>query len=408
MAKYNYDKKALRGLGVGDFLNEVKVREQHIAAGENKIPTSVYNPNRLAEQLHPHVQFGRVEKVIEHKDARTYVIAPNEEMGCTSLAYFRAGQYISFEITPGEAYMCKPYSLCSNPGNALGEKDNRYEITVKRTTNGWASDYILDNWKEGTATVMSGPLGEFYYERLRDARHVIAVAGGSGITPFLAMARAIAAGIEDFNLTILYGSRDSASILLKEELAECEAAAGGKVKVIHVLSGKKEKGYKYGFITADLIRKNAPKEPYSIFVCGPRAMYRFLEEEIARLELPRRLVRYELSGEYGDPTGDAAYPSETAGKEFSVKVWIRGESQNVVCKSEESLLHAMEAAGIKAPSDCRSGQCGWCHSRLIGGDVYIPESADGRRAGDKKFGWIHPCVSYPLSDVELEVFPLCK
>lgn len=63
----------------------------------------------------------------------------------------------------------------------------------------------------------------------------------------------------------------------------------------------------------------------------------------------------------------------------------------------------MEQAGIKAPPRCRSGQCSWCHSRLVSGEVFIPDEADGRREADKKFGWIHPCCTYPLSDIKLDV-----
>ncbi|HBH99517.1 MAG: 2Fe-2S iron-sulfur cluster-binding protein [Clostridia bacterium] len=59
--------------------------------------------------------------------------------------------------------------------------------------------------------------------------------------------------------------------------------------------------------------------------------------------------------------------------------------------------------GIAAPSHCRSGECGWCHSRLVAGDVYMPTSVDGRREADKKFGYIHPCVTFPLSDLTMEV-----
>ena len=87
---------------------------------------------------------------------------------------------------------------------------------------------------------------------------------------------------------------------------------------------------------------------------------------------------------------------------------MRGEEYVTECKSSQSLLDAMEKAGIRVPSDCRSGICGWCHSRLVSGEVYVPAKADGRRLADKKFGWIHPCSSYPLSDIEIEVFPLLE
>ena len=404
MSKYNYDKSALKGLGVSDFLNEVKVREAHIAEGENTTPTSIYNPNVVSAKLHPACQFGVVKKVIEHKDAKTYVIGPNTKMGTEKLAYFRAGQYVSVICEFDGAFMCRPYSICSNPKDAL--KKGTYEITIKKIDNGYASDYILNNWKKGTEVTLSGPLGQFYYERLRDSKNVVALAGGSGITPFLSMARAIAAGVEDFNLTILYGSRTSKDILLKEELDECVEKTKGKVKVVHVLSDDKKKAYENGFITAELIKKYAP-EDYSIFVCGPKAMYKFLEKEIKSLKLPRRKVRFELAGEYGDPTKDKTYPKKNNKEVYKVRVWTRGEYQDITCEASQTLLRAIEKAGIRVTSDCRSGQCGWCHSRLINGNVYIPESADGRRLADKKFGWIHPCATYPLSDVEMEVFPNC-
>lgn len=405
MAKYNYDKSVLKGLGVGPFLNEVKVRQEHIARGETKVPSSIYNPNVMAKKLHPSYQLGVISEVVDYGSAKKFVIKPNTEKYFNELAYFKAGQYLSIEVPFNGAYMCKPYSLCSNPSDARGDDNNTYAITVKRNENGYASTYILDNWKVGTELTMSGPLGQFTYERLRDSKNVIALAGGSGITPFVAMAHAVADGINDYNLTILYGNRDHENILLKDELDAIVTKANGKVKVVYVLSDDDAEGYEHGFITADLIKKYAP-EDYSIFVCGPKAMYKFVKGEIAKLNLPRRKVRYELSGEYGDPTGDEAYPKDKAGKTFNVKVWVRGESQDVKCASEETLLHAMETAGIRVPSDCRSGECGWCHSRLISGETYIPESNDGRRAGDKKFGWVHPCTTYPLSDIEIEVFPI--
>lgn len=405
MAKYNYDKSKLKGLTPFPFLGEVKTRNQHIEAADTALPKSVYNPNIIAVKLHPHVQFAKVAKVIDHGDAKSFVFVPDESKGTRSLAYFRAGQYVSLALDMDGVTANKPYSLRSNPKDALGEENNSYTLTIKHGKGAQGGEYILSHFDVGTEVAMSGPLGDFYYQDLRDAKHVVALAGGSGITPFFSMASAIADGIEDFDLTILYGSRTHDNILLKDELDEVAKRSNGKVKIVHVLSDETAEGYEHGFLTADLITKYASGD-YSVFVCGPKVMYSFLRGEIAKLNLPERRVRFELSGEFGDPAQDAAYPAEAAGKEFTITVSIRGEKTIVPCKAEQSLLRAMEGAGIRVPSDCRSGQCGWCHSRLISGEVFIPEEADGRRMADKKFGWIHPCSTYALSDVELEVFPL--
>ena len=398
--KYGYDKKLLKSLSVGPFLGQVKLREKMIAEASDELPTSVYNANVLAKKLHPHAQYAVVSAIAEHPGAKSYTLVPDTEKGTEALAYFRAGQYVSVALDIGEAKLNKPYTIRSCPKDAL---KGSYTLTVKRTAKGFASDYILDNWQVGTKVKLSGPLGEFYHQELRDAKQVVALAGGSGITPFYSMAEAIADGTEDFSLTVLYGSRTKDAILLGEELEAVAKRSGGKVKVVHVLSHEECDGCEKGFLTAELIRKYAPEGDYSIYVCGPKAMYSFLDQELPKLGLKARRIRKELPGEYGDPTGDAAYPKEAAGKTYKITVLIRGESQTVECRADQTLLDALEKAGIRAPSHCRSGECGWCHSRLVSGDVYIPQDTDGRRAADKKFGWVHPCCSYPLSDVTLDV-----
>ena len=400
MAKYNYDKSALKGLGVGAFLGEVKLREQHIAAATDEMPQSIYNANILAKKLHPAKQFVKVAKVTDHGNAKSFVLVPDPARGTEEMAYFRAGQYTTVELSIGGATLWKPYSICSGPADAL---HGSYTITVRRSRGGYVSEYILDNWKEGTEAVISGPQGDFCYLRLRDAKHIVAMAGGSGITPFHSMACAIADGIEDFDLTILYGNRTRESILLRDELDAVAARSNGRVKIVHVLSDEEVEGYEHGFITAELIRKYAGEGDYSLFLCGPKAMYAFADTQIAALGLPRRRARKEVYGDYGDPARDTAYPAAAAGKTYAITVTIRGETQTVSCRADQTLLSAMEQADIKAPSRCRSGECGWCHSLLLSGEVFIPAEADGRREADKKFGWIHPCCTYPLSDVALDV-----
>ena len=405
MGKYNYSRKGLKGLTPFPFLGEVKTRVKAIEAAPDTIPQSVYNANLLAQSLHPAVQHVKIAKVEDHGGAKSFTLVPDPARGTTKMAYFRASQYVSVSLNIDGAPVNKPYTIRSNPKDALGSGDSSYILTIKLTDPAYASAHILSTWKEGDQVDISGPLGDFYYQNLRDAKQVVAIAGGSGITPFYSMAAAIADGIEDFDLTILYGSRTADGILLKDEIEAVAARSKGRVKVVHILSHEEKAGFEHGFITAELIKKYAPPGDYSVFMCGPKAMYTFEEGEMKKLGLPKRRYRMEMSGDYLGAAQNADFPTGKKGAEFTLTVDIRGEKQTIPCKGEESLLWAMEQAGIKAPSHCRSGECGWCHSRLVSGDVYIPEDADGRRLADKKFGWIHPCCSFPLSDIELAIYP---
>lgn len=404
MAKYNYDKKALKGLTPFPFLGEVKTRTQAIEAAEDTIPTSTFNPNKIGKSLHPHIQFVKIAKIEELPNAKAYTFVPDTEKGTEKLAYFRAGQYVSVVLNMGESLVTKPYTLAGNPKWALGE-DSKYRIMVKNSGNGFASKYILENWKEGDSVVISGPLGNYYYQELRDAKKVVAASGGSGITPFISMAYAVAEGIDDYELTILCGNKTWNEIAFREELDEIAANSNGKVKIVHVLSEEKKTGTQKGFITSGLVMKYGGQEDYSLFICGNMAFYNYMHGVVDEIGLPVKRARFEVAGEYGDPAQSPQYHGDTKA-EYKVKVHARDKEYDITCKGDQTLVEALQAAGIGVTTDCRSGVCGWCHSRLICGNVFIPDEQDGRRAADKKFGWIHPCVTYPLSDIEMEVFPV--
>ena len=272
MARYKYSKKGLKGLTPFPFLGEVKTRMKEIEKAPATIPQSIFNPNILGKRLHPAVQHCIVAKVVDHGDAKSFTLVPNEAKGTKEMAYFRASQYVSVSLNIDGAPVNKPYTIRSNPKDALGTENTSYTLTIKLTNPSYASKHILTTWKEGDEVDISGPLGDFYYQELRDAKNVIALAGGSGITPFYSMAAAIVDGIEDFNLTILYGSRTADGILLKDEIEELAAKSNGKVKVVHVLSHEEKEGFEHGFLTAELIKKYAPEGDYSVFMCGPKVM----------------------------------------------------------------------------------------------------------------------------------------
>ena len=254
-----------------DISKMISARVRAVAAASSAPVKDLYSylPNRIARELHPHVQFLTVAEVIEHSpDMKSFLLAPDVSRGTKSLAWFSAGQYLSVKLDVDGKQLCRPYSIASSPRETLA---GRYRLTVKRVDGGIASGYILDHWAVGTKVVASAPLGDFTYEPLRDAKTVIGVAGGSGITPFRSLAYAISEGDEDCDLILLYGSRTKADAVFSDEIAAI-AEKCPKVKIVNVLSDEKKKGCENGFITAKLIQKYAPKDAaYSIFLCGPQA-----------------------------------------------------------------------------------------------------------------------------------------
>lgn len=389
-----------------DFTKMTPEREAIIekAPAKELPPLQSYKPNELAQALHPGKQYVKVAKIVEHsKDVKSYYLEADKENGTEQLAWFSAGQYLSVNLKIGSMKLNRPYSLSSSPREAL---EGIYMLTIKRVEGGLASQYILDNWDVGTKVEVSEPLGVFTYEPLRDAKTIIGIAGGSGITPFRSLAKAIADGDEDAELILLYGSRTLEDAVFQEEFKNLESTCP-RFKLVNVLSHEERDGYENGFVTAELVKKYAPEGEYSIFLCGPQAMYEFVDKEIEKLNLRRKFIRHELFGEYFNPSKEADYPQNVA-LAFNVTVRIAGEERTITAKAEDSLLRSLEANGIAAPAHCRSGECGWCHSKLVSGEVYVPKSVDGRREADLIYGYIHPCCTFPLSDVVLEIPPMAK
>lgn len=352
----------------------------------------------VAREWHP----GAIDLVVTEirTASKTAKTVRFEKVGGGKLPPFYAGQFISLAFTIDGKTVCRPYSISSAPFEARQEKAF-VEITVRRSKgDGFIADYINDSLKVGDRVRGSMGLGQFYYEPLRDAKHVVALAGGVGITPFAAMAKEIAHGTLDFDLTILYGSVSSDDIILKEEL---EALAGEKVHVVNVLSGDEPdwKGEK-GFLTAELIRKySAPDTTY--FICGPQVMYKFLRSEIKKLNVPQRRVRFEMFGQAKDIASFPGYPVEKKDETYTLTVMRGIHKDEIPARACESLVVACERAGILLLTDCRSGECGFCRTKVLKGEYYVCPEGDGRRAADKDFNYVHACATYPLSDMTIKI-----
>ena len=394
--------KKLKG---SKFIKMIPDRQARFKEAKATLPTFSDNATALAKALHPKRQYLKVAEIKEMaEDCKSFTLVPDADKGTTSLAYFGAGKYLTvFETIEGMP-VTRAYSISSSPKDSL---EGKYTLTIKLVEGGLMSRYIFYNWEVGSSVEVSAPAGNFEYQPLRDAKNVICLAGGSGITPFLSMANAINDGDEDFNLTLIYGSRNYDNILFRDELKALEEKCD-KIKVVHVLSDKGTKvpkGCEKGFITAELIKKYAPAdEAYSVFLCGPQQMYEFVDKELEKLELPKKYIRHEMFGEFHNPQTQPDYPQGIP-EIVRITVTIQDKTYIIKGKSTDSVMQIIEQNGLAVPARCRSGECGFCHSHLISGKVYVPKHLEYRRLADYKFDCIHPCCSFPLTDLEINVPP---
>lgn len=368
--------------GFMDLLRFKKLVPNRRKMLENGSPAALpksYRVNDTAKILHPGYQGAKLVAIAQNTaDTKTYTFETERPL------YFRAGQYLTLGCRIGKSEVSRPYAISSSPKEALS---CRVSLTVKKC--GFFSGYLFDSAAVGDSFVLGDPSGEFCYEPVKDADHVVAIAGGSGITPFYSMAQAVADGTNRHKLTIFYGARTESDLIFKKEL---DTLVSDKVKVVYVLSDEKKEGYESGFIGAELLQKYVSGD-YTVMMCGPQAMYAFADKELASLGLPLRRIKKEAN---------CVGLRDAEAKSYTLTVHIGFDTYTVPADARETILTALERAGLKVPSKCRAGGCGFCHSKLVCGSFSIA-GQDKRRLADAKFGYIHPCCSYPDSDMELIV-----
>jgi len=388
-----------------DLLNFMKLvpnRKKRFEKASSK-PITIDPINDLARKLHPERQCLMIDQIKdETKTSKTFRLIPDPTSETKSLAYFRAGQYLSLKVQVKGVRITRPYSISSSPKESL---EGFYEITIRKEESGFLTHYIWEKWEVGTKIESSGPEGFFYYDPLRDAKTIVAIGGGSGITPFRSITKAIIDGTLDAKITLLYGSSEEGDIIFYDEFKEYEKNHPDKVKIVYILSCDivSLEGCEQGFITSEIIEKYADIDKSSFFICGPRIMYDFIDKQLKKFHLPSKKIRKEAFGEIKNLVDLPDYPREMIERSFKIKVHMDGLTKEIPALASESVLVAMERANLTPPSKCRSGECGFCRSLLISGDVFVSPYNDGRREADKKFNYFHPCASFPLSDLELDI-----
>jgi ferredoxin-NADP reductase len=273
---------------------------------------------------------------------------------------FSGGAHTVVEMKDDGLTRLNPYSLMSDPMD-----QNTYAVSVRRDDEGrGGSLFMHNNVKVGDDMVLSNPVNLFSLD-LRAKKHLM-IAGGIGITPFMAQIKQLDRAHGNWELH--YATRNAA---LGSYVDELTATHPNDVNIYY----DDDKN----FIDLESLLDGQPLGTH-IYVCGPKGMINWVRGKTAELGWPLEAVHYE------------EFLAPQPGKPFEVKLSI---SNKVIQVGEnESLLEAIEREGVDAPYLCRGGACGQCETAVIGYDgKFIHRDhwlEDDEKASGKK---IMPCVS---------------
>jgi ferredoxin-NADP reductase len=276
------------------------------------------------------------------------------------LPTFSGGAHTVVEMHDGESTRLNPYSLMSDPMDQTA-----YTISVRRDDQGrGGSLYMHTKVAVGDEMVISYPVNLFSLD-LRAKKHLF-LAGGIGITPFLAQIKQL----ERFNghWELHYACRTESLGSYVDELTDHHP------NETHIYYDDQKQ-------TIDLVNllEGQPLGTH-VYVCGPKGMIEWVRQSAAAEGWPREAIHYE------------EFLAPQPGKPFEVKLAV---SNKVISVGEnESLLEAMERAGVDAPYLCRGGACGQCETNVIdysGNFIHRDHWLDDEEhaSGQK----IMPCVS---------------
>lgn len=331
----------------------------------------------------------------ETRDVKTFWFTCQDEEALR----FKPGQFLTFTfaIDGKEAVRC--YSISSSPTQPC-----QFAITVKRVSGGLVSNWLHDHLTAGDTATVSAPAGHFNCTDIVADRYLL-LSGGSGITPGMSMVRWMRDTGRLGDVHFIHSARSPEDIIFHRELLQIDRQ-WPQFQLSLLCEDKGSElgwaGYR-GRLNASLLAYLCPDyRQRTILCCGPAPYMQAVREMLGQLSFP--MDQY-VEESFGSPAAGPAI--DTGGQEMlpdaalSSRVHFAVSAQEGKGSSCESLLDTALANGIWIPSACRTGICGSCKVRKVGGTV-VMEGAMALSEKERDDGYILACCAYPQDDVTLE------
>jgi ring-1,2-phenylacetyl-CoA epoxidase subunit PaaE len=313
---------------------------------------------------------------------------------------FRAGQHLTLRATLGGEEVRRNYSLCTAPA----EQD--WMVTVKRIGGGLFSNWVGDQLKAGDTVDVMPPHGSFTTEfDASNTRHLVGIAGGSGITPVMSLIKTLLREEPLSRFTLLYGNRDSSAVIFLEALAALKDKHLGRLELYHFLDAEEQDIDLFNGMLdrqrcdeaiAHLVPDAAEVDGW--FICGPGPMMdsaegALLDRGVAKERI--HIERFTADRPAGAVASEIAQ-LQTKAEGLSVAVTLDGRTRRVAF-TQGNILDSARAAGLPAPFACKAGVCATCRAKVTKGKVEMA-ARYGLTDEEVAEGYVLTCQSVPLGD----------
>ena len=313
---------------------------------------------------------------------------------------FKAGQHLTLRADIGGEEVRRNYSLCVSPD------EGQLKVTVKRIAGGVFSNWIAEALKAGDELDVMPPHGSFTYPFETGAkRRYVAFAGGSGITPVMALIRTALAAEPASRFTLLYGNRDSNSVIFLDALADMKDRYMGRFELYHFLSDEEgEVGLFNGMLnqeTCDAAVAALVGDPGDVdawFICGPGPMMDAAEASLKGNEVAHERIHLErfTAGRPSAALAAAMAQAQAEAAGLTMSVTLDGRTRRIEFDGH-NILDSARDAGLPAPFACKAGVCATCRARVTSGKVEMAVHY-GLSDDEVAAGYVLTCQSVPVGE----------
>jgi ring-1,2-phenylacetyl-CoA epoxidase subunit PaaE len=313
---------------------------------------------------------------------------------------FKAGQHLTLRATIDGEEVRRNYSLCTAPA------DSDWLVTVKRIGGGLFSNWIGDRLKAGDTLDVMPPHGSFTTDfAASNKRQLVGIAGGSGITPVMSLIRTLLREEPQSRFTLLYGNRDSSSVIFLEALAGLKDKHLGRLEIYHFLDAEEQDIELFNGMLdrarcqeaiAHLVPGAAEVDGW--FICGPGPMMDAAEGALLDRNIPKERIHIERFTADRPPEAVTREIAElqTRAEGVTVSVTLDGRTRRVPFTAG-NILDSARASGLPAPFACKAGVCATCRAKVTKGKVEMA-ARYGLTDEEVAAGYVLTCQSVPLGD----------